>query len=43
MPAFHSSSVSRTSRAKACRWRVSDCMICRSRGDPAPSKLFTTS
>ena len=32
MAANHSSSVSWTSLAKACRWRTSDCMTSRSRG-----------
>ena len=35
--AVHSSSVRRTSRAKACRCRVSACITCLRRGDDAPS------
>ena len=33
--AIHSGSVSRTSRAKSCRWRTSACMISASRGSRA--------
>src|SRR3954454_6761582 len=42
MAANHSSSVSWTSLAKACRWRTSDCRSSRRRGSGVLSKLAST-
>jgi hypothetical protein len=42
MPASHSAWVSRTSAAKAWRWRTSDRMISRSRGSGASEKRAIT-
>src|SRR3954447_6166077 len=42
MAANHSSSVSWTSLAKACRWRTSACRSSRRRGSGVPSKLAST-